>query len=47
LGYFEDADDFYKRAPNPRNRLGVVNSLFIRCGAASITKNIDAVRSST
>jgi transglutaminase-like putative cysteine protease len=46
LGYFEDAEDFYKRAPNPRNRLSVVNSLFIRFGAASINKNIDAVRSS-
>jgi Transglutaminase-like superfamily len=45
LGYFDDVQDFYKRASNPKNRLNVATSLFIRLGASGINKDIQKIRS--
>jgi hypothetical protein len=42
---YDDIEDFYRRAPDPRNRLNVARTLLIRRGASRINRGIDAVRS--
>ncbi|MFK7966988.1 MAG: transglutaminase family protein [Burkholderiaceae bacterium] len=46
-GVFDDIDQFYRLAPNPRNKLNHFTRLFLWLGSQSINARIEAVRRST
>ena len=43
-GVFDDIDQFYRRTPNPRNKLNRLTRLFLWLGSKSINARIEAVR---